>query len=135
MLFFPSVAHAMAPPQGGEGGAQGGSALMSFMPLILMFVIFYFLLIRPQQKKAKDHRELLSALRRGDYVLTTGGMMGEIIDVDGDVLEVELAENLVVRVARAYVAGKVERPRGAKKKGKAKKAVEKVEETDETEES
>ncbi len=66
-MFFDTVAFAMAQPQGG-GGAQ--NPLMAFMPLIILFAIFYFLLIRPQQKKAKQHREMLNSLRKGDEIIT-----------------------------------------------------------------
>ena len=71
-----SIAYAMA--QGG-GGAQGGSGgFASFVPLILMFVIFYFLLIRPQQKKAKEHQRMIGDLRKGDRIITNGGLYGRI---------------------------------------------------------
>ncbi len=101
--MFESIAHAMGQaPTGGEGG---GNPIMSFLPLILMFAIFYFLLIRPQQKKQKKHREFLQNLKKGDYVLTGGGMYGRITSVEGDVLEVELSENLTVKVNRSFISG------------------------------
>lgn len=103
-MFFESIAHAMgAAPQG--GGAGGGNPITAFAPLILMFVIFYFLLIRPQQKKAKEHKNLLANLKKGDYIITGGGMYGRITAVDGDVLSVELAKDLVIKVNRSYVSG------------------------------
>ncbi|MBG0775767.1 MAG: preprotein translocase subunit YajC [Desulfovibrionaceae bacterium] len=104
-MFFEDVAHAMA--TGAQGG-EAGNPLIGFLPLIIMFAIFYFLLIRPQQKKAKQHKESLSALGRGHYILTGGGFYGRIVDVDGDVLTVELADNVQVKINRAYVAGKLE---------------------------
>lgn len=102
--MFESLAYAMgAAPQGGDGAAA--NPLMSMLPLILMFAIFYFLLIRPQQKKAKQHKEFLAALKKGDYVLTGGGIYGRILDADGDVLTIEIAENLNIKVNRGFVSG------------------------------
>ncbi|MCY4327888.1 MAG: preprotein translocase subunit YajC [Rhodobacteraceae bacterium] len=75
------------------------------MPLILIFVIMYFLLIRPQQKKVKDHRAMVEALRRGDQVITQGGVMGRITRVkDDNEVELEIAENVRVRVVRNTIA-------------------------------
>lgn len=101
--MFTSLAYAAGAPAGGaEGGAQG--LLVSLMPLILMFAVFYFLLIRPQQKRAKTHRAMLAALGKGDHVITTGGMMGRITDVEGDILSVDLGST-VVKVARGFING------------------------------
>jgi preprotein translocase subunit YajC len=123
MFFFDSVAFAMAPPAGGEGG--GGNPLTAFMPLILMFAIFYFLLIRPQQKKAKQHKEMLQSLGKGDYVLTGGGIYGRITGVSGDVLTVEIAPEMSIRINRQYIASKADpseaKVRGPKGKSKAEK--------------
>ena len=88
-------------PQPG-GLAQG---FASFMPIILMFVIMYLLLIRPQQKKAKEHRELLSQLKTGDAVVTNGGIYGVISGVKDRTLMLKIAPNVEVEVARAAVAG------------------------------
>ncbi|TVM18344.1 preprotein translocase subunit YajC [Oceanidesulfovibrio indonesiensis] len=102
-MFFDSIAHAMGQaPQGGQGG---GNPLTAFAPLILMFVIFYFLLIRPQQKKAKEHKSMLANLKKGDYIITGGGMYGRIVAVDADVLHVELAKDLTIKVNRNFVSG------------------------------
>ena len=81
-------------------------AFGSFIPLILIFAIFYFLMIRPQQKRAKEHKAMLGALRRGDQVVTAGGLMGKVTRVkEGeDEIEVELAENVKVRVVRGTIA-------------------------------
>lgn len=82
---------------------MGGFA--SLIPLILIFVIMYFLLIRPQQKKVKDHRAMVEALRRGDQVITQGGVMGRITRVkDDNEVELEIAENVRVRVVRNTIA-------------------------------
>ncbi len=85
--------------------AGAGSAFTSFVPLILIFAIMYFLLIRPQQKKMKDHRAMVEALRRGDTVLTQGGIIGKVVKVkeDGEV-EVEIAEGVKVRVLKSTIA-------------------------------
>ncbi len=113
-MFFESVAYAMG---GAGGGAEGGgSPVAAFMPLILMFVIFYFLLIRPQQKKAKQHKEVLAGLKKGDKIITTGGLYGRITSVEGDVLTVDLGNDLQVEVNRGFVSGLADRaPSGSKK--------------------
>ncbi|MGX9354153.1 preprotein translocase subunit YajC [Roseobacteraceae bacterium S113] len=82
-----------------------GNAFAQFIPLILIFAIMYFLLIRPQQKKMKDHQAMVAAVRRGDVVVTQGGLIGKVIKVkeDGEV-EVEIAEGVKVRVVQATLA-------------------------------
>ena len=111
-MFWTSTAYAMA---GGGADGAAGSGMMAFMPLILMFVVFYLLAIRPQQKKAKAHNAMLSALQRGEYILTSAGLLGRIVDIDGDVMKVDLGE-VKVRMLRSSVAartdanGKVETP-------------------------
>lgn len=85
--------------------AGAGSAFASFVPLILIFAIMYFLLIRPQQKKLKDHKAMVEALRRGDQVLTQGGIMGKVLKVNDDgILEVEIADGVKVRVLRSSIS-------------------------------
>lgn len=96
------IAYAMG-QGGGAGGQTGGFG--AFVPLILMFVIFYFLLIRPQQKKAKEHQEMINNLKKGDRVLTSGGLHGRVTGMDGPTLTLEIAEKIRVKVNRAYVAG------------------------------
>jgi len=91
---------------GGGGGAQGGG-LGAFVPLILMFVIFYFLLIRPQQKKAKQHRELLTALKKGDKVVSSGGLHGVITGLADDIITMEIAPKVRVKVSRGSISGVV----------------------------
>lgn len=87
----------------GVGGGDGGIA--SLLPLVLIFAVFYFLLIRPQQKRAKEHREMLSAVRRGDKVVTGGGIMGTVTKVvNDDELAVEIAEGIKIRVQRSLLA-------------------------------
>ncbi|MEW6184969.1 MAG: preprotein translocase subunit YajC [Thermodesulfobacteriota bacterium] len=103
MFLFTAVAQAM-----GTGGGSGGSGAGGFgalVPLVLMFVIFYFLLIRPQQKKAKQHRELLSNLKRGDSVITNGGIYGRIAEINENVITLEVADKVRIKVARGFVSG------------------------------
>lgn len=87
--------------QAAEAAPSTGAAFAQFLPLILIFVIFYFLLIRPQQKKMKDHRAMVEALRRGDQVVTSGGIVGKVSKVQDDgMVEVEVAENVKVKVIK-----------------------------------
>lgn len=83
-----------------------GGALTQFLPLILIFAIMYFLLIRPQQKKVKEHQAMVEAVRRGDQVITQGGLIGKVSKVkEGEnEIEVELAENIKVRVVKSTIA-------------------------------
>jgi len=85
--------------------AAGGSGFASLIPLVLIMVIFYFLLIRPQQKKVKEHRNIIETLKKGDKVITGGGFYGTIIDAKDDFLKVEIAENVRVKVKRDTVLG------------------------------
>jgi len=86
-------------------GIGGSGALESLLPLVLIFVVFYFLLIRPQQKKQKQHREMLEALRRGDRVVTAGGIIGQITKVNSETeLTLEISEGVRVKVARAMIS-------------------------------
>jgi len=82
----------------------GPSALTSLAPLVLVFVIFYFLLIRPQQKKAKGHREMLSKLKKNDEVMTGGGIYGKVISLSDNVITLEVAPNVRIRVHRAHIS-------------------------------
>ena len=86
------------------GGAGGSSAIVQFMPLILIIVIMYFLILRPQQRKVKQHQEMIKALRRGDTVVTNGGLVGKVTKVvDDDQIEVEIADGVRVRQMRTMV--------------------------------
>jgi preprotein translocase subunit YajC len=100
-------------PAYAQAGAPAGFDLISLMPLLLIFVVFYFLLIRPQQKKMKQHRELISALKRGDRVLTAGGIIGSVVKVEDDELLVEIAKDVRVRVARSTISDVLNKPQGA----------------------
>ena len=98
------IAYAMG--TGGGEGQTGG--LGAFVPLILMFVIFYFLLIRPQQKKQKQHREMIGNLKKGDRVITSGGLHGRITGLSDTVVTLEISEKVRVKVARGNISGKAE---------------------------
>jgi preprotein translocase subunit YajC len=106
MIMFPftAVAEAMGLPGVGSGGS-GAGGFAGLIPLVLMFVIFYFLLIRPQQKKAKTHRELLSNLKRGDSVITSGGIYGRIAEINDNIIVLEVADKIRIKVARGFVSG------------------------------
>jgi len=86
-----------------DAGGSGGFA--SLIPLVLIMVIFYFLLIRPQQKKLKEHRNLVDELKKGDNILTGGGLYGKVIDVKEDILKIEIADGVRVNVKRDTIAG------------------------------
>ena len=98
-----SIVYAMGTGGTGTGGEGGGFG--AFIPIILMFAIFYFLLIRPQQKKAKEHRELLGALKVGDNVLTSGGLYGKITGLKENIVTVEIAPKVRVKVSRGSISG------------------------------
>jgi preprotein translocase subunit YajC len=85
--------------------AQGqGDPLMSFLPLIFIFVVFYFLLIRPQSKKAKEHKQMVEALAKGDEVVTNGGLLGRISKVGDNFIELDITEGVTVKVQRNAIA-------------------------------
>lgn len=104
-MFDFLVGTAWAMGGGTQAGGQQGSSWMTLLPLVAMFAIFYFLLIRPQQKKAKQHKEMLGNLRKGDKVLTSGGIFGVITGLDEQVVVMEIAPQVKIKVNRANVAG------------------------------
>jgi preprotein translocase subunit YajC len=112
MLISPAYAQA-------AGGAPGGFDLISLAPLLLIFVVFYFLLIRPQQKKMKTHRDMIGALRRGDKVLTAGGIIGSVVKVEDSELLVEIAKDVRVRIARSTISEVLGKPEPAAAQGGA----------------
>jgi preprotein translocase subunit YajC len=92
-------------PGGAAGGAGGGmAAFQQIIPLVFMFAIFYFLLIRPQQKKAKAHKALLESMKKGDNVITAGGVHGKITAVDNDLVTLEVANNVNIKITKSYIA-------------------------------
>ena len=90
---------------GGAGGSGGGGGLGAFLPLIIIFAIFYFLLIRPQQRKAKQHKQVLSSLKKGDKVVSSGGLHGVITGLSDDVVTMEISPKVRVKVTRGSIAG------------------------------
>ena len=105
MSFFISDALAAAPAE--------ADPLMSFLPLILIFVVFYFLLIRPQTKRAKEHKTLVEGLAKGDEVVTNGGLLGRITAVGENFVQIKVAENVEVKIQKQAVANLM--PKGASK--------------------
>lgn len=97
--MFVSPAYAQA-----VGGAGGSAAIAQFIPLILIFVIMYFLILRPQQKRVKQHRNMVAALKRGDQVITQGGVIGKVTDVKDEEVTVEISQGVKIRVVRSTIA-------------------------------
>jgi preprotein translocase subunit YajC len=97
------VAVAYAQAAGGSG--SGPNPLVQFLPLILIFAVFYFLLIRPQQKKAREHQTFLQGLKKGDNVVTNGGIHGRITGITDKVVTVEIADNVRIKVSRSHILG------------------------------
>jgi len=113
MEFFIQSAHAQA-----AGG--GGSDLMGLLPLVLIFVVFYFLLIRPQTKRQKEHREMVSALSAGDEVVTAGGLLGKVTKINEQFVSIEIADGVEVALQRHTVGAVM--PKGTVKAARAGKA-------------
>lgn len=107
MGFLIPDAYAQGAPAG------GGDPFLGILPIIFLFVIFYFLLIRPQQKRAKEHKKMVEALSKGDEVVTNGGLLGRITKVGDHFVTLEIAESLEVRVQRNSVAALM--PKGTMK--------------------
>ncbi len=105
------ISAAYAQGTGITGLFDNQSALIQFLPLVLIFVVFYFLLIRPQQRKAKDHRTMLDALRRGDRVVTGGGIIGTVSRVENpEEVTVDIADGVRVRVLRSTITSVLAKP-------------------------
>jgi preprotein translocase subunit YajC len=129
-LFTLSIASIVAAiaiitPAHAEAGAEGGG-FASLIPLVLIMVIFYFLLIRPQQKKVKEHRNTVEALKKGDKVLTGGGIFATVTDVQADALTVKIADGVTIKVKKDTIAGIVEKSAAEEKPVKEKKAKKKA---------
>jgi preprotein translocase subunit YajC len=99
MEFFLTTAWAQD-----AGAAGSGGAWMQLLPLVLIFVVFYFLLIRPQTKRAKEHREMVGKLQAGDEVVTNGGMLGRITEVGDNFMTLEIATNVSIKVQKTQVS-------------------------------
>jgi preprotein translocase subunit YajC len=106
MLISPAYAQAAA------SAAGGGDLFMSLLPLVMIFAVFYFLMIRPQQAKMKQHREMIENLKKGDQIVTAGGIIGKVVRVDAtdSSLAVEIAPNVQVKVVRQTVADLLTKP-------------------------
>ena len=99
-----------------QTGGGGGAGLVGLLPMVAIFVIFYFLLIRPQQKKAKEHRAMVADLSKGDEVVTNGGVLGKITGTDENFVTVEIADGVSVQVQRFAIAQMM--PKGTIKSSK-----------------
>lgn len=112
MFITPAFAQA-------AGAGDTNSMLMSLLPFALIFVIMYFLILRPQQKKLKDHADLVKNIRRGDSVVTSGGLIGKVTKVvDDDQIEIEIADGVRIRQMRQMISGVRAKGEPAKDKGK-----------------
>lgn len=107
--MFATAAYAQA------AGGTGGGGFTSLIPLILIFVIMYFLMIRPQQKRMKEHRAMVAALRKGDQIVTGGGLIGKVTKVgDNNEIEVEIAQGIKVKVVQSTVQSVMNKTEPAK---------------------
>ncbi len=103
---------------GQTGGAGQAGGLAGFLPIIILFAIFYFLLIRPQQKKAKEHKNMLSNLKKGQRIVTSGGIYGTILSIDDTTISLEIAEKVKIKISRGNVAALITDKEPAQKKEK-----------------
>lgn len=87
-----------------QTGGDSGSGLFGILPMVLIFVVFYFLLIRPQQKKSKAHKAMVADIAKGDEIVTNGGALGKVIEVDDNFVSVEIADGVVIRIQRMAIA-------------------------------
>ena len=99
----------------GQGGGSavpgcGGGGITQLLPLILMFLVFYFLLIRPQQKRTKQHKEFLNSLKKGDEVITSGGLFGRVTGITESVVTLEVADKVRIKVQRGNISGTKPKP-------------------------
>lgn len=116
MLFFTSC----APP--GAGGQSSGSAITSFIPFILIFVLFYFLILRPQQKQNRERKDMLKNVKRGDKILTSGGIYGKVVNVAENDLSVEIAKGINIQMSRSGVSAIIKQEKeSSKQKGESDK--------------
>jgi preprotein translocase subunit YajC len=104
--------------QGAPGVGGGPGPLVTVVPFVLIFVIMYFMVIRPQQKKSKEHQEMLNKLKRNDEVMTSGGIYGKVIDLKETVVTLEVAPNVRVRVHRPQIADVLTGEKAVGKEGK-----------------
>lgn len=105
MSFF--ISEALAD---GAASTSGVESALGFIPLVVIFIIFYFLIIRPQVKRAKDHKKLTEAISKGDEVITGGGLLGKVVDVNDNFVSLEISDGVEVKIQRQSVASLV--PKG-----------------------
>ncbi|MFN8693101.1 MAG: preprotein translocase subunit YajC [Holosporales bacterium] len=114
MFISPAFAQEIAVGSGTAAAPAQTSSLLSIAPMVLIFVVFYFLMIRPQQKKVREHQKMVEGLRRGDKVITSGGIIGKIVKVsDDNEATVEIAEGIQIRVVRSTISQVVAKPEPA----------------------
>jgi len=111
--MFIATAYAMGAP-GGDAAAQGGGGYQGIIMMVVIFAIFYFIMIRPQQKKMKEHKAMLEAIKKGDEIVTAGGIYGTVEGVTNDTLTVKIAEGVKVKMTRGSV-GDIVKPEEGKK--------------------
>ena len=111
--MFIETAYAMGAP-GGEAAAQGGGGFSGIIMMVVIFAIFYFIMIRPQQQKMKEHKKMLGAVKKGDEIVTAGGIYGSVEGVNPDTLTVKIAEGVKVKITRSSVGDVVKPEEGNK---------------------
>ncbi len=104
MNLLISDAHAAGPAAPAGPTVPGGNLMMQILPLVVIFVIFYFLLIRPQSKRAKEHKAMVAAIAKGDEVVTNGGVLGRVTEVAENFVSLEIAEGVSIKVQRQAIA-------------------------------
>jgi preprotein translocase subunit YajC len=115
---FVGTAHAMGGAPGGPGEGPGGASFfLQLVPFLAVFLIFYFILFRPQQAAARKRQEMLKAIKRGDAVYTSGGLHGKVTGITDKVVTLEIADNVRVKVYRSFVAGLVSPGEDARPEG------------------
>ena len=107
------LVYALGQRPGGAGEAPRGGAIGGLLPLILIFFVFYFLLIRPQQRKVREHQKLINALKRGDEVITSGGIHGTITAIKGDIVDLKIAEGVKMVLSKSAIATIIKSPTGS----------------------
>ena len=113
--MFIATAYAMGAPGGDGAAAQGGGGYQGIIMMVVIFAIFYFIMIRPQQKKMKEHKIMLDAIKKGDEIVTAGGIYGTVEGVNTDTLTIKIAEGVKVKVTRGSVGDVVKPEEGSKK--------------------
>ncbi len=103
MFSLVDLAYAQAPA--GDSGGDVNQMINFILPMILIFGVFYFLMVRPQQKKAKEHKVMLDNLKKGDSVMTQGGIFGKIVSLEPGLVTLEVADKVRLRVSRSHIAG------------------------------